>query len=423
MTTFLPARAAAAFAQRAPVRKWCGVKRLGVLLVLFTCVPAWCAKKITVAQLEDLLRSAQQDKKSDAEIATALEQIELSEELTRSVMNGLGKLLPGPLATEQIYVLEARSADRMPPPADLPSTPAPDAETQKAILDKAAVYVTKEYSQLPALAALKTTLRFQDNVEAVTASSGLQNGASEVDTSAGFSNPATFVHYIHSSQAQVVSEHGAEKPPAEKDKTPWGANGMTALEQPDPSLAVVFREAQAAGSIHWLRWEIVNGQERAVYAFAVPRKKSRLELDVCCFPKVNQAGIATFYTAATAATLGDGAGPGGGVRGNFQTITEWQEYRSTVAYHGEFFIDAATGVVVRMITEAELKPAEVVHRVDTRIDYGPETIGDRTLMVPAKTIVNAEVVPKGESGAGGYTTRCTLFTSEFKDYQPAGSAQ
>jgi len=406
------------------VRKWCGMKWLGILLVFLLSVPAWGAKKITVAQLEEMLRSAQQEKKSDADLATALKQIELSEELTRSSMNSLGKLLPGPLATEQIYVLEARSADLIPPPSDLPSTPAPDAEAQKALLGKAAAYVAKQYDQLPALAALKTTLRFQDNVEAIAGSSGMQNSAREIDTSPGFSNPTGFVHYINSSQALVAIERGSEKPPAEKDKTQWGANGMTALEVPEPGLGVVFREAQANGGLHWLRWEMVDGKERAVVAFSVPKKKSRLELDVCCFPKVNQAGIATFYTAATAGTLGDGGGGGGGgVAGNFQTTTEWHEYKSTVAYHGEFFIDPETGAVVRMITEAELKPSDVVHRVDTRIDYGPETIAGKTLIVPVKSIVNTEVVPTGESGAGSYSTRCTLFTSEYKSYQLAGGAE
>lgn len=400
--------------------KWAAL----LLLVVLFCPSAWCAKTITVGQLEELLRAAQQDKKSDAEVATALKQIELGEELTRGEMNGLGKLLAGPLSTEQIYVLEARSADLIPPPSDLPSTPAPDADAQKALLDKAGAYVARQYSRLPALTALKTTLRFQDNVEAVAGSSGMRNGAKEVDTSAGFSNPATFVHYIRSSEALVASEHGAEAIPADKDKTPWGANGMTAIEQPDPGLDAVFREAQANGGIHWLRWELVNGKQSAVYAFSVPRKKSRLEVDVCCFPKVDQAGIATFYTSTTAATLGDGGGGGGGgVAGNFQTTTEWHDYKATVAYHGEFFVDPASGVVVRMITEADLKPTEMVHRLDTRIDYGPETIEGKTLIVPVKSIVNTEVVPNGESGAGTYTTRCTLFTSEYKNYQLAGSAQ
>lgn len=397
--------------------------RRGIWLavILLSAAPAWSARKITVGQLEEMLHSAQQDKKSDAEVATALKQVELSEELTRSVMNKLGSLVPGPLATEQMYVLEARSADLIPPQSDLPSTPAPDAAAQQAILEKAATYVTKSYEQLPALTAMKTTLRFQDNVETVAGSSGLQNGAREVDTAPGFSNPATFVHYINSSEAIVSSEHGAEKPPTEKDKTHWGANAMIALEEPDPGLGFVFGEAQAAGTIHWLRWELVNGKQVAVYAFAVPRKKSRFEVSVCCFPKVDQAGIATFYTATTAATLGDGGGSGGGVAGNFQTTTEWHNFKSAVPYHGEFFIDPQSGTVVRMIAEAELKPTEIVHRVDTRIDYGPQPVAGKTLVLPVETIVNSEVVPAGDSGAGTYSTRCTLFTSEYKDYQFAGA--
>ena len=78
----------------------------------------------------------QQEKKSDADVSTALKQIQLTEELTRNVMNSLVSYVPGPLSTEQIYVLEARSAVLAPPSSDIPTTPAPDAPGQKAILEK-----------------------------------------------------------------------------------------------------------------------------------------------------------------------------------------------------------------------------------------------------------------------------------------------
>lgn len=111
--------------------------RIACALILFFAVtPGWCARKITVGQLEDLLRAMQQEKKSDSEIGTALKQVELSQELTRPAMNSLVSYVPGPLSTEQIYVLEARSADLIPPASDLPSTAAPDASTQKTILQK-----------------------------------------------------------------------------------------------------------------------------------------------------------------------------------------------------------------------------------------------------------------------------------------------
>ena len=49
----------------------------------------------------------------------------------------------------------------------------------------------------------------------------------------------------------------------------------------------------------------------------------------------------------------------------------------------------------------------------------PVTVGAKPLILPVKTFVNTEVVPNGDSGSGKYSTRHTLFTAEYKDYQPA----
>ena len=74
-----------------------------------------------------------------------------------------------------------------------------------------------------------------------------------------------------------------------------------------------------------------------------------------------------------------------------------------------------------MITMADLKPSDVVHQEDTRIDYVPVTVDGKMLVLPMKTVINTEVVPNGDSGsAGRYSIRRTLFTSEYKDYQIAG---
>jgi hypothetical protein len=394
------------------------MKKWGLVLVLaLAATPAWCAKKVTVAELKDQLASMHKDNKSDADVANALKQLELSEQLTRDTMNSLIADVPGPLTTEQIYVLEARSALLSPPASDLPTAAAPDAAAQKAMLDKTADYVSKNYGQLPALSATKTTIRFQDNVEAAAPSSGIHGSASDVSTGTGFVNPYQFIHYINSTDAQVVNDHGAEKMPSAKDKTPWGANKMIALQEPDPSLTTVFQEAQEAGDVKWLRWETVNGKQAAVYAFDVPKKKAHFAVNVCCFPDVSQTGVATFQSASAGSARGSG---GGGAKGNFQTNTNWNDYKASVPYHGEFFVDPDSGIVVRLITVADLKPTEVVHQVDERIDYGPVTVGGKMMVLPIKTIINTEVVPNGDSGAAGrFSIRRTLFTSEYKDYQPA----
>ncbi|MGA8044393.1 MAG: hypothetical protein WCA37_16475 [Terracidiphilus sp.] len=386
--------------------------------IVFASTQVWAIKTITVGELEDLLSTMQQQKKTDEQIADALKQVQLSEELTVSTMNGLIQYVPGKLTTEQIYVLEARSANLAPPKQDIPSDPAPDANAQQAILTKAANYVAGVYNKLPDLTATKTTLRFQDNVEAVAPSSGVKGSVTDVTTGAGFSNPAYFVHYINSTETTVSSMHGAERLPGGKDNTPWGANRMIAVKEPDPSLGTVFQQAQAAGTLQWLRWELVNGKRVAVFSFSVSKKKSaHMAVNICCFPDVSQTGIARFYTATSGPMLGGGSSGGGGVAGNMQTNTDWHDYKSEVPYHGRIFIEPESGIVVRMITEPELKPAEVVHQADTRVDYGPVKVGQSTLIVPVKTVVNTVVVPNGDSQAGTYTTRCTLFTSEFKDYQ------
>ncbi|WP_109486785.1 hypothetical protein [Occallatibacter savannae] len=140
---------------------------------------------------------------------------------------------------------------------------------------------------------------------------------------------------------------------------------------------------------------------------------------MCCFPNVKQAGIARFYTSMNGPLLGSEGKSGGGVAGNFQTNTDWNDFQSTVPYHGRFYIDPATGTVLRMIVEAELKPSDVVHQMDTRIDYGPTRAGQATIIAPLRSVVDLVVVPNGDSGAGGYSTRTALFSSEYSEYRPA----
>ena len=365
------------------------------LALIVSALPAWSAKKITVAELTDMLKAMHSQQKSDADAANALKQVQLTEMLSRATMNSFSADSPGPLTNEQIYVLEARSAVLPPPAADLPNTPAPDAAAQKAILDKASAYATKTWAQLPAISATKTTLRFQDNVEATTP--GVSGGAK--NASAGSVNPQQFVHYVASSDSVYSLDHGIEKLP--EDKTKWGPNSMIALQEPDPSLATVLQDAQTGGTINWLRWENVNGKAAAVFAFQVPKKKSHVSTNVCCFPEVDQNGMAR-------------------LAGNLQPNSNYTIHfkANGVPYHGALFVDPETGTVVRLVTQLELKQSDVVHQQDTRMDYAPVKVGDKEIVLPIKTVINTEVLPNGDSQSGGKSsTRCTLFTIEYKNFQ------
>ena len=387
------------------------MKRFGwILVVLMLASPAWATKKITVQQLKDLLVSLHQDRKTDADMAAELKQVELTEELTRSAMNSLVSYVSGSLSTEQIYVLEARSAVLPPPAVDLPATPAPDAAAQKAILDKAVDYTTKTYAQLPHLTATKTTVRFQDNVEAIAPVSGMHSGGSSVDPN--LVEADHFIHYNNSTEVPVDTQNGAEKVSTAKDKTQWGQNGYIALLGQVPVLSSVLQDAQTAGTISWLRWETINKKTTAVYAFSVDKKKSHYAVNYCCFPVSEQAGLMHFSGKA-----------GSGVYtpvGNLQTHTTYDQYfKATVPYHGEIFVDPDTGIVVRLVLQAEFKSSDNVQQEDQRIDYAPVKVDTKALVLPVKTVIDTEVVPNGDSGAAKFTTRHTLFTSEYKNYQLA----
>jgi hypothetical protein len=398
------------------------MKRLGCIFALILmAIPAWSAKTITVAQLTDMLKSMQQEKKSDADMATALKQVVLSEQLTRNPMNELAGYVSGPATTEQMYVLEVRSAMLAPPAAEIPATPAPDAAAQKAMLDKTADYASKMYAQLPAITASKTTQRFQDNVEAAAPSSGMSGSAKDVSVGSSFVSPYQYVRYLNATDGTYNADHGVEK--LAQDKTPWGANSMVAIMEPDPSVANVFQDAQTNGSITWLRWQTIGGKPVAVFSYQVPKKKSHMAVNVCCFPSLNQTGDARFSGQNGAGLPGGSQGAAGGAKGNFQTNTDWHPYKQNgIPYHGEFYIDTDTGIVVRMITIAELKPSDVVHQQQTRTDYGPATLGGKAVVLPSRTIVSTEVVPNGDSGAGKYAVRNTYLSTEYKDYQLAGAS-
>jgi hypothetical protein len=379
------------------------MKRWGWVFVLVLAVcPAWAAKNLTVQQLADLLASLKKAQKTDAEVAAQLQDVELKEELSRSMMNSLASDVPGQLTIEQIFVLQARSAMLAPPASSLPVMPPPDAPAQKAILDKTFDYVSKTFKELPAVTASKATRRFQDNAEMPQGSFGAHSSASL--------EPATLpIRYGGGTETTVTFQGGAEQMPADKDKTQWGANGMIALLGQGPVLSTVMDEAQAGGKIAWVRWQEVNGKPAAVFSFAVDKKKTRYEVSYCCFPDTDQAGpIAMRGTA------------GGGASGNYAVNTKWKPFKATVPYHGEMFVDPETGVISRLIFQAEFKSSEWVRQEDQRIDFDATTVAGKSLMLPTRSVILTLELPFGDMGKGQFVLRHTLFTSEYKDYQ-AGS--
>jgi hypothetical protein len=370
------------------------------------------AGKMTVAQLTDLLAGLQKANKNDQDIANRISQVELSEELTLKDRNSLANYLPGPLSTEQVYILEARSATLPPSPADSPSTPAPDAAAQQALLAKAQAQAAS-YAQLPPLTATRMTARFQDlNITPPSSGGGLHGGISApVDPT--FEAMALNARLINMKTEQIRFENGADHGPAVKDKTLWGANGMVASLNEPLSLSTVLQEAIASGNPHFERWQTVNGHNTAVFAFSIDRKKTKFQLLYCCFPDTDTVGT-THIESAAGATGGSNS-----MAGNVQNVTQWHTFKASPGFQGQLFLDPDSGAILRLITESHLKPSDFVQYHAVRIDFEPRPFGSRTAYVPIRAFTIATLVPNGDSKAAHVAIRHQYVTEDYKDFQPA----
>jgi hypothetical protein len=282
---------------------------------------------------------------------------------------------------------------------NVPSKPAPDATEQKAILDKATDYATKTFAQLPAVTATKVTRRFQDGAQQAP-------GSFAARTTATVAPVVTPIRYTASDETSVTFHNGAEQGAPSSQKTTWGLNGMIAMMGQEPVLSTVMEEAHDAGKIGFVRWETVFGQTVAVFSYAVDKKKSHYALNYCCFPEVSQAGQMSMRGTETA-----------GGAGNYQSQDQWKPWKGTVPYHGEIFVNPETGVVVRLVTVADLKGSDSVRAESQRIDYGPEKVGDKTLVVPVQTLIDTVEQPYPDQPTGRFIMRHTLFAADYKDYK------
>lgn len=345
---------------------------------------------MTVEQLQQKLVDLQKAGKSDEDVATELKQVELTEEMTHTAEQKLAQLIPGEQSTEQLFILQGRSAFLPPPPSSIPSAPAPDEATQKQILSKAKDYAAQVYAMLPAFEATKTTARFQDDLTNSSSAPGLV-----------VPGPNTFVRMSEAHTEQVTIDKGIEKP-GSKEKVSWGENGQISPPGPPPSLATVLDEASANGKEVWERWQMVGGKQVAVFSIQVDKKKSHYVVDYCCFPHTNTAsGVATQGTFAP-------------VPGEIQSVTAYRPFKKTVGYHGEVFIDPDTGATLRLILYAELKPSDFVHLEAVRIDYSPATVGGKEYVLPLAGFTLSEVVPNADSSA--YSVRHLLLNDTYTRY-------
>lgn len=321
------------------MRKW-------VLCIILAgiALPAFAANRVTVVQLQQILTAAKA--KPDADLAKQLSGLELSERLSSASLARLQASLPGENSRQALVGLADASAFLDPPAAEIPSKPTPEVAEQRRMLALTVAYVVKTIPQLPNLFATRDTNRFEDTPQ-------LQRGT--------FFVPYEPLHSIGLTSATVLYRDGKEAiDTGDSKKPPPATGGLTTMGVFGPILSTVLLDA-AQNKLSWSRWEQGPAGPEAVFSYEVPKEKSHYEVNYCCV--IDQA-------ATVAANV--------------------HPYRPIVGYHGELTIDPATGTILRIVAEADLKPTEPVVRAAIMVEYGPTDIGGKTYFCPVRSVSAAK---------------------------------
>jgi VWFA-related protein len=353
-------------------------------LVAVLALPAYAAKRVTVEQLEQTLSAAIAAHAADAEIVRQIGDLELSERLTETTLDRFtARFTLTPRASLALELLADQSAFLDPPVAELPATAPPDAATQQRMMDMARGFAVVILPHLPNFFATRATQRF-DNSPQVLEKGGwaVRDGLHQVGTA---SQEITYRegHEILDSNSSAAAS--APKPQLELGLRSWGEFG--------PALTVVLADT-AKGTVTFSHWEQTTNGLAAVYHYTVPRAASHYGVTYCC--------VITQKIGVSAGSGGRGRS-GGGIAYLPETQTA-QPFRETPGYHGSLAVDPATGAVLRITLEAELKSSDPLLRAATAIEYGPVSIGDQRFICPVRSLALSMEEAGQNSGSGGSTT-------------------
>jgi VWFA-related protein len=332
-------------------------KWMAMAVLTGIAVPALAARPMTVEQLRQTIASAQSTHQSDDAAAATLADIKLTSRLTGDTLRSLAASCPGPKTVEALHAVADESAFLDPPPDELPATPAPDFATQKAIIGRVINYVVHTMPTLPNLLATRETESYVDTLRGWEEKTSQARG--DLLLLGDNRTPVTFKDGREvddpSGVALASGKAGRNRDAKAAASTP--VLGMSSWGEFGPILSVVLVDA-AKSKLGWARWQLQGGQPVAVFQFSVDRSISQYQLNYCC-------------------------------ESSMGTYTEEPVARPIVfkpGYHGRFEVDPATGTVLRVIIEADLRSEDPIRRASMMVEYGHVKIGDSERICPTRSV-------------------------------------
>jgi VWFA-related protein len=313
------------------------MKMLAATLVLLgVTLPIRAATRVTVAQLEQTVTAGHS--MPDDKLADALSALELTQRLSPSALSGLKSGISGPKSQQELSVLAAQSSFLDLPPAEVPSTPAPDVTQQRKIMGLVVNYVTQTMRQLPNFLATRETLSFEDRPEGAYGYLPLHQ------------TKQSSVSVLYRDGKEVDRSLGGKKAAAPDGLVSWGEFG--------PILTTVLLDA-AQSQLAWSHWEQGSAGPTAVFHYSVPDKKSQYQVQMCS------------------------ASP--------------DCARTLTGYHGEIAADPTSGSILRLTVIADIEPGSNLERNtgltsgSIMVEYGPVDIGGKRYICPVHSVALARV--------------------------------
>lgn len=330
-----------------------------ILLGLLTSIafPAWAAKRITVAQLEQELATISAAHKPDAEMARQIASMKLSQRLTEATLGRLNAHLDtGSQAALALQLLADQSAFLDPPPSELPATPVPNEATQQRMLEATRNYVAGMLPRLPNFLATRSIRRYDDSPQE------LKKGGWTVRLG---------LHLVDTSSREISIRD-------ERDSVPsavWQQqSGLISNGEFGSTLGMILADT-AKGKVTWSHWEQIAGAPAAVFQYSVPRSAS----DYVVIGYQQPSGVEYANLTGHRGYAGIGPRPSSPSSTISPTITK-------PGYHGSLWLDPATGTILRITIEADAKEGAPFQRASILVQYGPVQIGDSRFICPVRSL-------------------------------------
>jgi VWFA-related protein len=326
-------------------------------LFLLIAFRAGAEAHLTVAQFEEVLTKATIAHKSDSEFALRIGTVELSERLSETTVDRLTKRLTlDNRVAQALHLLADQSEFLDPPLSELPAIAPPDTAAQQRMLNAARNYVAATLSRLPNFLATRTTERFDDSPQALAENAWpTRAGLHLLGASSSEISVRNEQGTMSSAGVRVVN--GEE---AQAGLTSWGEFGSM--------LGMILGDV-ANGNVSWSHWEEAVADPVAVFNYSVPRSSSHFQV----------TGILPQQFGQVKAGVGFSLQP-------VLDVSRGTPYHIAPGYHGKLWLDPATGTILRITIEADLRGLDPVKRAATLTEYGPVTIGDSIFICPVHSL-------------------------------------